>query len=41
MHESNTGTGPVFLLVAVVVEWIVAGKGKEHAKARTQREEDL
>ena len=28
-------------LVAVIVEWVVAGEGQEHAETRTQREEDL
>lgn len=30
-----------FSLVAVVVKWVVAGKGKEYTEPRTQREEDL
>lgn len=30
-----------FLLVAVVMKWVVTGKGKEYAKPRTQWEEDL
>lgn len=32
---------PLNSLVAVVMKWVVAGKGKENPKARTQREEDL